>query len=334
MKALNKRGDVPTGLIIPVTIILMLLALYSFLTVSWKLENNSRDISQIITEVNFYEEYIRGLADEISLESIESGEQGLKEKYMGGAKERDMQIKEAGSFFGKIRNGEFVFEKVDDKYVLNIKGLFVKSERKANALRREFDIIKSFYVKKEPKKTKSICRVQASGGLILDYYSELHSKKIGYGATLFWKDDDFSDIAGPGEYKTAGEAFLQATDSVHTIDSIAISKGTKLIFYSKENFEGDILFEGTGPILLYNGYTVPGGVNPMGENVLKMEFKEPYQSEFPQSTRSLSDSDTHTWARTKYRFGMANSALKEIYEYAGGSVKIECPGESGDTQDL
>lgn len=322
---MNRRGDVPTVLIIPVSFVLILLALFSFLTISGKLENSSKDISQVIMEINFYEGYVRGIADEAFFESISFKDSDLKKKYQEICRKRELQIGEAGNFFGKIRTGDFVLEKKDEKYIFEVKGLFVKSERKENKMKREFDIKKEFYVKKEAEKPKSECKVQASGGQISDYYSKANSKAQGFALSIFWQEDEVSDIIGSGMYPRAGEAFPKATDVKSTLDSLAISKGAKITFYSQKNFKGEILLEGAGPLVIYNRLNFPNGKNIFDEDVLNKELKELYQSEFPPSARKLSDSDMHNWAKSIYRGSIITAqGLENVYEYAGGSVKIEC----------
>lgn len=143
----NRKGDVATFMIIPVAFILIVLAFYSFLTYDRQVKNFSKDVSEVIGDINFYEQYVKAEAESIALESVSARN---IDKYKEIAKERDLQIESGGNFFGKIRNGEFIFEKKGDKYVLEIKDLFVQSERGANKMKRNFDIYLEFFVENKP----------------------------------------------------------------------------------------------------------------------------------------------------------------------------------------
>jgi len=137
---MNKRGDIPTALIIPVAFALVFFVIFTFLSLNGTFENSGRDISGAIAESSIYEQNVQVVAIEIFHETINSGSGELKKKYQEISQARDMQIEEEGNFFGKIRTGDFSIQEKDGKYIFEVKGLFVKSEKGYNKMTRVFDI--------------------------------------------------------------------------------------------------------------------------------------------------------------------------------------------------
>ena len=64
----------------------------------------------------------------------------LKGKYKEIALTHSISIIEEGNIFGKIRNDDFTFEKQDEEYILQIKGLNVESRTDNLDLKRFFDL--------------------------------------------------------------------------------------------------------------------------------------------------------------------------------------------------
>ena len=89
-------------------------------------------------------------------------------------------------------------------------------------------------------------RAHFSGALI---HGTLQDSRCGL--TKLWFEDEYSEYVGLGEYKELYSVFSKSI--YHTFDSVAIDKGTKIVFYSQPNFKGNIVFEKSGPCIIWNG---------------------------------------------------------------------------------
>ena len=93
------------------------------------------------------------------------------------------------------------------------------------------------------KKPTNNCRAHFSGLLMTDNFQSDHHTEI-------YQLDESSEYVGEGEYPRSILAFPKAHES--TFDGIAIDKGTRVIIYSEENFNGSILMDETGPKIITN----------------------------------------------------------------------------------
>ena len=141
---MNRKGDVPTMLMIPVTLILVGLALFSFFNFNGDVQNTSGRVAEVVEEVHFSQGYVVQLALSVANATILSGTEDLKKEYQKKIAGRDLHLDGTGNFFGKIRTGDFTFEERDGQIVLEVRGLFVQSKRDANSMRREFEIRQVF----------------------------------------------------------------------------------------------------------------------------------------------------------------------------------------------
>ncbi|MBN2891938.1 MAG: hypothetical protein JXL97_08735 [Bacteroidales bacterium] len=128
------------------------------------------------------------------------------------------------------------------------------------------------------------CRAHFSGTLLSDVYIEQH-------ISLIYSPDKYGEYVGEGEYPSNNIAFPNAVD--RTFDAIAVDKGTRVILYSKPNFEGVVLLDVTGPALINN---VKWQNDSRIGNFKTATFKEPYESLFPKSCRQWSSEDMNKWS--------------------------------------
>ncbi len=149
---MDRKGDVPTALVIPVTLILVILALFYFFSFNTKVQSSSKDVAEVVSSVHFYESYVSALAVSVANETVLSGASDLKEEYQKRIAARDLALEGSGNFFGKVRTGDFVFEEKDRKIVFEVRGLFVQSSRGLNSLKREFEIVQMFEKNKDKEK--------------------------------------------------------------------------------------------------------------------------------------------------------------------------------------
>ena len=140
---MNRKGHIPTYLLILIAIALSIGALFAFASFSNKEEIRAQELAEIMAEVNFGQNYALKSAELIGAGAIENGGE-MKEQFMIIAAERELRIESAGNFFGKIRSGDFSFTKDGKEYILRVNGLFAQSERGLNKVRRDFDIVIKF----------------------------------------------------------------------------------------------------------------------------------------------------------------------------------------------
>lgn len=141
---MDKRGDIPTTLVIPVTLVLIILALFSFLNFNTHIQTGSLEIAQMVDSVQFHEGYVKVLAVSVARETVLSGASDLKSEYQKRIAARDLHLDDAGNFFGKIRTGDFMFEEKEGKVFFEVRGLFVQSTQGANSMKRVFEVKEVF----------------------------------------------------------------------------------------------------------------------------------------------------------------------------------------------
>jgi len=140
---MNKKGDIETILLPIIALVMSIAALFSFITFSGGFEDRSLEISHILSEIEFNQNYVIAQVELIGNESINS-KVDFRGNFIDVAAKRDLKIDNSGNFFGKIRNGEFSFVKNGENYVLKVDGLFVQAKRGNNAIKREFNMAITF----------------------------------------------------------------------------------------------------------------------------------------------------------------------------------------------
>ncbi|MEM4259165.1 MAG: hypothetical protein QXS38_00160 [Candidatus Pacearchaeota archaeon] len=142
---MNKRGQVPILMLFLVAVVLVIAALVSFTIFPRDFGDKSLVVSRTISGVQSGEEYVAGIAKIIAKEAIKMNSDIPKADFEEVASRKDYSVQEAGNFFGKIRNGEFVFKMVEgERYLLKVSGLFVRSSYGYNEMKRNFDLCMLF----------------------------------------------------------------------------------------------------------------------------------------------------------------------------------------------
>lgn len=135
-----------------------------------------------------------------------------------------------------------------------------------------------------PKQARTNCRVHFTGALISDFQVQGHISEI-------YVNDIYSNYVGSGHYPKNTSAFPQAVE--HSFDGIAVDKGTRLIIYSEENYQGNILLDVTGPMVINN--VMFKGDNRLGDFINK-KFKGALEINYPKSSRIWSESNMRKWS--------------------------------------
>ena len=138
------------------------------------------------------------------------------------------------------------------------------------------------------------CRTHFSGLLMDD-------KSLYQWSSVIFTDDKHSDQIGCGHYpdfRTMKQTYKAS------FDGMVIDEGTRVIIYSKPNYEGDILLDAEGPIVINNG--------TYKKSMRRLKFRDyknqELQEKYPQEKRTWSSTNMHRWQ--------------------DGSVKILCASES------
>jgi hypothetical protein len=106
-----------------------------------------------------------------------------------------------------------------------------------------------------------------------------------------YKEDEWSEYVGEGEYPDNTLAFPKAVQS--TFDGIAVDSGTRLIIYSGKNLSGQILLDVQGPKIINNSiWRSDSRYAHCNTDVYPPELQKTY----PQKVREWSNGNMHDWS--------------------------------------
>jgi len=139
---MNKKGDAPMILLALVTLVLIVMMAFIFLTFGGKLGEKSLEYSKVSSSLEFNYQYVVSGAKVIVKEAVNNKDSSSEmfDKIKAVAEKYNYNIVGQGNFFGQIRNGEFNYEQDQ----LKAKGLFVTSEVGASSGKRAFDLCLQF----------------------------------------------------------------------------------------------------------------------------------------------------------------------------------------------
>ena len=142
---MNRRGDLPTLLLIIVALTLYTATLFSFISFNGNFVEGSEGRADMLSDIAFYENYITAQTKVIAKEIIgEAGQikdnEGLKEKFKEVAKKKNLNLEGMENYYGKILRGKFDFSRDNDKYWFEIKNLSLTAKRGANSIERKINL--------------------------------------------------------------------------------------------------------------------------------------------------------------------------------------------------
>jgi len=111
------------------------------------------------------------------------------------------------------------------------------------------------------------------------------------GISKIYEIDFLSEYVGEGDYPQNEKAFPKAV--FHTFDGIAIDKGTRLIIYSKSNYQGEVLLDVLGPKIILN---VLWKNDSQANHCLTDVFPHDLEQNYPRSARMWSSGNMHKWS--------------------------------------
>ncbi len=145
---MNKKADAPTLLIVIIAMLLSSSLLFAFITSNKQLTQTSDSLGSSSVTIELFKEYTEEQSKLILKEAINSCQScqptELKEKISEISIERNPEIPNTGNYFGKLRNLEFSLQNSDNKYLLNIENVFVKSQNENAEVTSTFDICMHF----------------------------------------------------------------------------------------------------------------------------------------------------------------------------------------------
>jgi hypothetical protein len=147
------------------------------------------------------------------------------------------------------------------------------------------------------------CKVHLSGNFIVDDYSSYYGRPLhGDGddtwtrESIIWQADKYSLMLGNDSYP---HLLTTASDIKNTFSSMAVAANTRVEIYEYDNFRGEVVFAGDGPLLVYHGLPegmlVDDSVRHIVDELFRKNWKEPLQSEFSEARRERSSSDMANW---------------------------------------
>lgn len=142
---MNRKGDVPVAMLAVIALGLVIYAGFAFATLYKGFGGVSTDYSDLVSRANLNENYILSISKNAAISAIKLKEMNdskvLKELFIQEVEKSNIpKLEGMGNYFGKVRNGEFLFEIQDGKYYLEINGLFVRSIFKNSEITRNFNI--------------------------------------------------------------------------------------------------------------------------------------------------------------------------------------------------
>lgn len=188
-------------------------------------------------------------------------------------------------------NGRCVFSSVvpgtNYPYVVTAPG-YSQMEGTVNVVNADIEVV----INMSPKPEEGN-QVHFSGVMFYDIlqqgWTEIPFLANGYYDAFGLKTDDF---VGSGDYPSNSHAFPHAVAT--TFDGIAIDEGTRLIIYSQENFQGEILIDVYGPMLINNVIWI--NISQVADFLTKTFEPQELHDRFPPETRFWSESNMHSWS--------------------------------------
>ncbi len=137
-------------------------------------------------------------------------------------------------------------------------------------------------------------------GFVTKFYEAINGVNISFGGyNEIFKHSPSCKYVGAGEYPSCAQAFPMG--SFH---GVAVDKGTRLIVYKEPNFQGDVLLDITGPVLINCS-----ACTDANDRCMTKHYSAKLQELFPPEKRYLED---------KFYEGFA------LLSWHQGSCKIIC----------
>jgi hypothetical protein len=139
-------------------------------------------------------------------------------------------------------------------------------------------------------------RVHFSGKMFSD-------NDVPHWTSIIWQLDDYSEMLGVGKYPYIHDAVHKSVE--YTFDGIAVDSNVRIVIYSQQNFQGNILLDVTGPAIINNSLWIDRQ-DEFGQLKTKTYSDGGLQNEFPPENRQWSYTDMHDWQNGSMIISEAN----------------------------
>jgi|SRR3989344_188512 len=140
---MNKKGSLQNIALLFVCISLMIVAASVILSNKSASAHSSLDTDLILKTTEFLTDYTKLDAKFLAQQVIKVADeptQTLKEKFQKLSLERSLEFKGLENYYGKIRRGEFEFNKIEENYNLKIENIIIQAEKNGNSIKRTVNI--------------------------------------------------------------------------------------------------------------------------------------------------------------------------------------------------
>lgn len=146
---LNRKGHIPTAMLLIVAIILIIAAWFSFVNVEREISGRSDGVSEAVKNISSDYDYVNELFLRSIEDSIEDSrgagfEIVFNETFFERIERIESVSEVSGNFFGKIRNRDYRFYRDQGVYFLEVDDVFVQSSSGANEMRIDFNLSARF----------------------------------------------------------------------------------------------------------------------------------------------------------------------------------------------
>jgi len=146
---MNKKAQVATSLLVVIALVFAAIALFMMISFSNDVKSQSAQLSALTNEIESNQHYITQKAILLAKETINTNPNEQTFKSVAGEHENLYRYPGAGNFYAQIRNHNagnptFTFQLTNGVYQLSIPDLFVRSQKGANIIKRNFDLCLEF----------------------------------------------------------------------------------------------------------------------------------------------------------------------------------------------
>ena len=138
---MNKKGSVPFVLLFFLALLLVVSSLFAFRSSSEEIIKTPQEFSNLQEKVHVNYNVILMESVIIAEQAVEINKGNLKSDYKDIAAIHETYYKDiSGNFFGRIRNGDFIFEKRGEEYYFEVNDVFIEGFEGDSKIKRHFSI--------------------------------------------------------------------------------------------------------------------------------------------------------------------------------------------------
>lgn len=147
LRIISKRGNIATGLLVPIAFILALVTLFSFVSFNQDMQVTSVNFNSLLGDLQYKQKFVPVMFEALVKKAIEDSESGIdfeKEFVRNlGLLAEEKRDPELGNLFVKLLEGEevgYILGESDGVYVLEVEDVFVREVAENSEISRSFDL--------------------------------------------------------------------------------------------------------------------------------------------------------------------------------------------------